>query len=596
MRAGAKDDPYMTRRVVIGVLLATLILAALLAPWTISSRRIGAALARQLAPYGLRVEAGGRAAVALLPVPRVRLADLAITDRNGATLLTGSQLRGDLDIGSLLTGTVALDAVTLIGGRLAVAVDRDGRTPWRAFAERDARRGDAARPEPLRRLTLTGVAVDITDERRGFTTSIDTIDLFALRAASGGLAGSANLVWRGQPLEAVVETADVARLLAGLPQAIDIKVTSPLLSLSASGVARIDVSPVFDGPVAVRVLSMSRMADWLVPGAGSPDLDRPAAISGTAAFRSREIAWPQVQLDLGADRLEGALQARLDEASPALRATLAAGTLDFGWLARALRGPARAWASDGGSLRLPAGAVVDLRLSASDLALGAVRLRDGAGSVLVEGGRLDLSLLRATIAGGVVKGRLSTALSGGDLKGQVSVERVDVASALRELALPATLSGTVGGQASFETPEPGKAGSDLRGHLAGRVTATIRDGDMGGLNAADAIRHPAGSVAFGTGRTAFARAALDLTFLDGVGHVTEGALEGTGLSGTMDGTVSLPDGTIDLTAGAASPERRPARLVLRMVGPWSAPHATARVEALPSPSAEPDPILPHASR
>ena len=588
----------MTRRVVLGVFIIGLVLAAALAPWTISSRWIADAVARQIEPYGLRVAASGRSAIALLPVPRIKVSHVTLTGPDGNPVLSNTQFRGELDIASLLTGTLAVDDLTVRGGRLSLALPTLGEAPWLALLAH-LRTGAStpsggARPV-LRRLTLAGVAIGTGDAAATF----DKLDLFALRSAAGGLAGTASLGWRGQRIEASLETANLDRLLAGGRQSVDVSVKSALATLSASGPATLGERIAFDGPVSLRTGSMGKLLAWLEPGPTPAELDRPLSIAGIASLRDREVAWPQVRIDLGVDRLDGALSARFDAAEPAFRATLAAGSVDLGWAATLLREPLIGWVAGTRASPLPPRAVVDFRLSASDATLGTLRLRDGAASVLVESGRLDLSLLRATVAGGTVKGRLSTALdeNRSDLKGQLALDRVDVAEVLRELALPSGLSGIVQAQAVLEAPADD--GSDLRGRLAGRMTASLRDGEIAGLDTAETWRRasatasgpaPLGPIALGSGRTPFSKADVQVTVQDGIARVTSGSLEGGAVAASLGGQVSLASGTVNLSATLPpAAGKAPLRLVVRLDGPWSASRATGSVEAVPTPASLPEP-------
>lgn len=579
----------MTRRVVLGAILIALVLAAAVAPWTISSERLDGGIARQMAPYGFRLSAMGRTSVALLPVPRIRISKVTIADGEGSAVLQDAQLRGDLDIRALLMGRVALGEASLSGGRLALAVEHGEDTAWwrsvrRVRAEMAA--GGAA-GRSLRRLTVSGLEIDLRDARTGLATSLTGVELFVLRPASGGLAASLTAGWRGEAIEAALDSANLGRFLAGEAQDFRLRVTSRLAKLSMTGTASLGDRVGFAGPITAEIGSLSRFLTWVAPrSTPSAALDRRVALSGAATLDGRDIAWPKVGLELGSDALDGTVSARLDADRPALRATLAAGALDLGWLSGPIQPFLAGWTEGRASPHLLSRATVDLRLSASDAAWGSLHLRDSAASLLVEGGRMDLSLLRATVAGGTVKGRISAAidLARSDMKAQIGLDRVDAAAALAELSLPAAITGTVQGSAALDAA----AGEDanVAGRLGGRVSLTLQDGDINGVDVAEMLKRvridPPGPVAWLAGRTPFTKAALRLAVAGGIGDVADGSIDGAGWSASIGGRVSLPARSISIRvptttlAEGAGADRAPP-LVFGADGPWSAPQLSASV-------------------
>ena len=74
-------------------------LALASAPWSLSGIAVRSEMARQIREAtGLIAEAEGRAVLALLPRPRVKIENVIIRDRDGNLRIEAGQLRGELRV------------------------------------------------------------------------------------------------------------------------------------------------------------------------------------------------------------------------------------------------------------------------------------------------------------------------------------------------------------------------------------------------------------------------------------------------------------------------------------------------------------------
>jgi AsmA protein len=309
-----------------------------------------------------------------------------------------------------------------------------------------------------------------------------------------------------------------------------------------------------------------------------------AALSGEFTLDGGAVSFPAMQLTLGSDKLDGALSGRLDGERLSLTGTLAADRLNLAD-APAPFGPLQAagghWSYDPLDLREAAGADLDLRVSAAAARLGPLRLDDLAANLMVRRGRVEVSLGRATLNRGTVKGRLALVAgeAAHEVKLQGSFDRLDIGALLADLGQTRWISGTAQGQVAIETS--GESAADLTRRANGRVGITVRQGDLWGVAFAEALRRSerrplSAPLEWRGGRTPFEQAQAVLNVHGGIGDVVDGQLLGAATRAGLQGLVSLPDRSLalkatveGLPAPSASPSPNPApSLVFDIYGPW----------------------------
>ena len=119
----------------LGAGLGALVIAAALAPWTFSGTAVRKEIARQMREtVGLTMVSDGRTTLALLPRPRIKVADVTVRDRNGS-------LRMQAGILPMLAGRLELSSVTLVSPQLDIDIEAKPLTSEGAIA-----RASEARP------------------------------------------------------------------------------------------------------------------------------------------------------------------------------------------------------------------------------------------------------------------------------------------------------------------------------------------------------------------------------------------------------------------------------------------------------------------
>lgn len=569
----------MSRRVLLLFTGLAVLIALAVAPWTISSPGLKDQIRRQLRDgYGLELAASGQTTIALLPMPRLKFTNVSLTTADGQPVVEGSLLRGELRLLPLIAARLDLTDLSLSGGKLALEIGPDGTTSWDGpLARLSGRAAGEQRTSHLRRLVLARAALAINDRRTGESADFTDINLVARWPAPGaelGVSGSAR--WHGELVTGSVADLVPARLAAGQPSPLRVHLSGHHGDLAITGELALAGEPRLNGQVAATTPSLDAFLGWSGLARTLPGSPLPLAIAGEIALSRNEVALPRDRFVLGTGRLDGAAMMRLDTDRRAIRATLAADALDFSDLLGFATRPWRAAPVDIEALRR---ADLDLRLSASSIALGGVTLTDVATGLLTNADRIEVSLGRASLNEGVVRGRLSL---GGqpaeyDVKLQSSFNRVDLGGFLAATGMGRAWSGTAQGQILLEAA--GDAPDTILRSLAGRVTMAVEDGEIAGIALAEGLRRaeerPAQSVpARRGGRTSFQQASLNLTLSGGVADISEGTLDSSSLHATMSGKISLADKRMALTARMMPPVEGAGDLpnyVLDVSGPWDGP-------------------------
>lgn len=569
------------------VLVASLLLAVLgcgVVPWSVPSARLAIYAGQALSEaFDLVLEADGPATVTVLPVPRLTFGSIALRTRDGTLLVQDGAFRGELALGPLLAGTLRFNEIALRHPRIHVGFDEGGGTGWKpVFARFAGGAPDAPRSSAhVERLVVSDGLFDIDARPAGWRTELSRAN-FVLRwpQAGGELAVAGSGRWRDETVALSLSGLHPFKLMDGDRDGIGFELAAKHAALKLTGDLAWTEGPSFAGLAVADIPSLSDFVRWSGLAPHLAGIDRPFSLSGQAALNRTGIDAPRVRLAVAGDALEGSLNVALG-ARPKVRATLAGGQIDLAWLARWYQdeGAARAEAEDGEVTA----ADYDLRFSAAGIRLGGLKLKDAAASLLIGRDRADLSLARAGVAEGTVKGRVSAGIgaAGRDVRGQLSLERVDLGALLVELGQAPVATGRIAGQVAFEAAAEPRA--EVARRLNGRLNLTARDGELSGVTLADgrgrADARAEVARAWRGGRTPFETAQLSVTVANGMAEIADGSIDSGASQTILEGRLSLVDRFLSLKATTRTapdaPTGRPA-LVLDVNGPWD------RLVALPS--------------
>ena len=563
----------------LGALTAGLACACL--PWSVTAPGLTRFVARELAQaYGVAMRAEGPAEITLLPLPRLGFGGVRLTSGtpNGPVLAQGGTLALQLNLLDLLTGRIDVNTLALDGATIQLPVDADD-ARWSEPARLLAARLGADGTSHPRRVSLSRTIAVGSDPRDGSPQTARDIDLslsWPLWSAQADLAGS--FLWNDAPARFTLGGLRLVDLLDGgaTPFSLAANWAAGSLTAEGNGLVR-DGGLRLTGRGTFETRSLPETLAWAGGAVALAPVVEAFGLDGSFDLDGRRLMLPNVRVSFGANLLEGAGSVAFDRDRPAIQATLAAESLNLAPLAAetlqmlGLDTADATWRARGVALAPLTAGDLDLRLSTGSARVGPMLAEDVAASVLVRSGSIEASLNRATVATGTLKARLALNASSGDptvteMKAQGAFDGLDLGGLLSDLRQENWMFGRVQGQ--FMAQGTGATTDRLLNHLDGHAVLGIQGGTLVGLDLADvALSHRVPTQR--SGRTAFERATLSLRFVDGVGEIAEGALEGPALSAALRGRVFLPDrrceAVMDIEARAATADgarATPARFLI----------------------------------
>lgn len=536
---------------------------------------------------GLRVRGVTSLEPAFWPSPGLRAHDVSLSGDGVLREAEISALTVHLSLLDLLIGRLRVGAVTIEGARVLLDTSRRVAPSVRAAAARGRRRLDTVRMRDLTlRLAGPGAALG--------TLRLPEADLHWRDAdAPASLVG--RVAWRDIEGSAALWVQSPVDLWNGRTSVILARLTSTALTFNAQGEYAEGLG--YRGYVSARSDDLRALeASGMVETPLLRNVSK-AKLRADVALTHHGASFTAASIGVGPDIFEGSMTLRRDEGRPSLSATLAAAKLNLtpwlGAVPRLLTHDAhgeRVWSRVPLAVGEDARLDLDLRVSAAQLSLGRYKASDVALAVLLKRGRFDLTVSDANGYGGAARGRLSLGPKGGRLeaRGALQLSDVDLSQLPRQGAARTRLRGVVSGQLSFDAY--GDDVAQMAAHLDGRLVATLREGEIAGLDLEHVLRRPSrlGSVIVRTtmARTSFDAASLSLRATGGVAMINDASLSGPGVVANARGAIDLARLTASLrleaapagAGGAAAP-----RPVFYLAGPLD------RLEMRPDPLAAPGP-------
>ncbi len=530
---------------------------------------------------GFVVKAIERAEIALLPLPRISLSQVAFSQRDGALSGEAVRVKAQLRLLPLLGGRISFDRVDLIAPRIDVAVPAgsDGVTEWLSTPLAEFERLQSQSKIVIRSgsvfLRANGAIQSVV---RDLDLIIDE------RSLNEPLALSGSLNWRGVPTE-----VSLLWPMVGGSAKTALSATSSLLKLRFEGTRSGPGAPVINGLLALSTPSLPGLFSWFGEDSRLASALGTVAVSADIQVKPREVSFSNAIVSLDGERLDGAIKLAEVGGRFALSGTLAGATLDLGRLVDRLPVPT-VDAADTAPFDLDAWTArdIDLRISVDAVRLKGAKLSDVATYLLVKKGRFETGLLRAGAYGGSVKSRLLAvaAPAGVDVKLQASLDKVNIGQAASDLPQLARLSGTGGLQLTLDGV--GRSFDELLGSLTGRVNLAARQGEIGGVAFGELLRRAERSPAqalrdWRQGKTPFETISANAGIAGGLLAVTEAQMTGSNYRFNLAGAASLRTRIFDMTALLTSPNGN-LKLPFRLKGPIDAPAFDIETEAFLSPA------------
>ncbi|MBS7699130.1 MULTISPECIES: AsmA family protein [unclassified Chelatococcus] len=576
----------MTRRTFFLLASISFVLAlAAVTPWAVPGLRLDREVARQVERVtGLTLVSEGDATLTLLPVPRITLPDVTLRAANGERMAFARQLRADINLLTLFgSRQIAIAEATLVAPAVRL---RPLTAPdlWPSLQQRLT--DTSASVTPTRLTLLRGQLLDDDGD-----DVADDIDLFAKWSPQDDdldLQGRGR--WRGEMVDFRAINLQPRSLAAGQSSPAWISVSSRLISASLLGTIEAVDALRTRGRYSLKSPSLADAVMWLdhpLPLATQIDS---FALSGDGDLSLRGGAIPAATIELGKNPLEGALVLRFEGDRPFLSATVAADTLDLDRLLQPLVPARSSWGSWSRETFTPMldSANLDIRLSANSARLGALAFENVAAGIMMNAGRTEVSVGRASLGQGTLKGRLIMTQSqtpGVEVKLMGSFDRIEAGDVINEVFGNRRFTGLAQGQIALESS--GRSFAALANELGGKLTLNLRQGEIAGLDLADIAKRVQArplstAMEWRGGRTNFDQIGLSLAIANGVGDITDATMNAPGLRGTLGGRIDIADRQLSLRGVVTPPTTAvPAKgFPLGITGNWDSPSIAPDIQAL----------------
>lgn len=412
---------------------------------------------------GYRLRVSGAARIGLWPNPAVSFSDIGVLDpakNSREELFAAQSVEAGLALAPLLRGRVEIADITINSPTVRITISRD-RAPTPAASGRVSAGEGAGADVDIGRVTVKDGAVILSDPRRGTESRVEGIQLDARLPGTGRLL---DVTGEGR--------------IGTQPLRLQVRSTAP----SRAGIAAHPIDLQFEAPGV---------------------LEGPLTASTNVTLADKVLKAENLSGKVGAHGFAGALAADFSAAKPSINA-------EFGFQRLELFPPAPAEtrktepAGAAGGQAQPAPAKqwsdrpVDLddlnffdaviRLTATDLSIGKVRLAPVSIQANIANGVLDLALNKSGLYEGQVQGRVIVDASGATLTQAMrfDIDGVRAFPLLSDAADFSTIDGRM--RAKLDLSARGNSPKDMVSTLGGNADFLFQDGELRGLNIAQMVR------------------------------------------------------------------------------------------------------------
>ncbi|MDE2579198.1 MAG: AsmA family protein [Hyphomicrobiales bacterium] len=537
-----------------------LALAAALAPWTVSRNALRSEIVQQLtAVSGLTVYTRGSTTFSLLPQPRIRIENVALVDPGGAVTMEAARLSGAVRLLPLLAGRLELASAAFEQPSLTINLDVRPTKPSAPARAAETRPATAtARAADEARVGVIGFHDGRIVLRRGDATveTFDHVDAtLDWRRISAPAALESAFDWRGERVEATFWAGHPADLLHGENSPVTLQLRAPSLMLSANGSGAVSPRAQFDGRIVASSDLPRRLASLL--GVQAPLTFSAMKMDGEATATANAVNLANLKLRLGADDYQGSLALRAEGDRPQLSGTLSAPHINLTRLLRdapPLVGADRHFSHDALDWRWLTGLDMDLRLSAAQVVLNRLSAKDVAGAVLLNAGRLEMSLADAQLYKGSIKAH---AIVTPDNQGRFALKANMQARGVDWGAFGWDHSGDsyVNGRAdvTVNLDGAGRNIDEMARSATGSAQIDLADGEIVGLDVERVLRRidkrPLASLAdIRSGHTPFGKAKVALEIADNRAKIADGVVMGANFVMNLAGDALLAERQLEMKA------------------------------------------------
>ncbi|WP_029002407.1 AsmA family protein [Azorhizobium doebereinerae] len=582
-----------------GALAGLCLIALAVAPALVPQGEVRRAATDALAlSSGREVRIVGDSRFSLLPYPRILL-DRVELAMPGSAALDAERITARLRLLPLLVGRADVASVTL--ERPILTVSGPVAVPHLSLAPFISAPGTPA----LRIQNGTIAWRDGTGLTQELVSGIDA----RLDHASGGkgISASADFTWRETAASGRLVIADAQAFLNGMDSDTRLDLSSGGSFVKFRGSAASGPSPVAEGDLSLETPDLRGLMDWVRQPTPTTGGFGRFSFGAHLSAHAKEIALTPAYVEMDGNRSEGGLTVKLDGARPLVEGTFAADALNitpYGRLSLTASG-----GHDWDHKRLDVSplrkADLDLRLSATSIRADESVFERVASTVVLRGGRLDMSIGEAAAWGGLLRASLTLMPAEHAADGflmRMEMEGTDVAldRALSDIADVRRLDGTGTIQASLAGQ--GSSIYGLAQSLSGDVAVTGTGGAIVGLDVAQALRHIeqrplSGGGDLRGGRTAFTTLKAKARIDNGIAVIDGANVEGKQVKLTLGGSVSVVHRDLDLKGEAslvpanAAAQAAPFALPFIVQGAWDNAYVMPDAQSLIRRSGAAQPLL-----
>ena len=537
---------------------------------------------------GRELKINGDISLSLLPRLAVEAEDVTFANAPGASepqMASIEKLAVQLQIWPLLQREVKLDRLVLIGPRISLEVDAEGRPNW-AF---ESAGGESAASESaaesagseasdggaspglsnvaLGEVRLEGGQVSYRDAASGAAHAAEDINMdVSLPSLDSPLKAEGGLVWNGKKVSLNLDADRPRAFLEGGRSSLVLKIDSQHVALSYDGNVGLGQQVKMGGLVDLNVPSIRELAAW----AGAP-IEMAGEGLGPMSIKGELSATPSVfsfsNAEIGFDGMtgNGAVTADVSGAKPYIKAELNLDVLDVNkYMPPEAEAPAETESADAGDDKAQDSGPqewsdepidlsglhavnADFALSVKGIRVRKIVVEESALDVAIKDGLLTADLKQLKLYQG--QGRAELSLDGrGDtprIQQSFSLQGIDAGAFLTDAADFDRLEG--GGDIDLSVTAAGKSQKAMVQTLGGKGSIKFADGAIRGINLAQMVRNVA--TAFTDSgeaqKTDFAELSATFTITKGIFDNKDLLLLNPLLRVSGAGTSDLPQRTVN---------------------------------------------------
>ncbi|MBB4659744.1 AsmA family protein [Parvularcula dongshanensis] len=594
----------------LGVLVALLIVAALVAPMLIPKDTLEAQIeTRASEALGRQVTIDGAPDISIFPRTSLQVRGLTVANAEGFDAPYLLQV-GEANIGvkllPLLSKRIEITRFDLDAPDIHLQATPEGEANWTLTQQTEAQEQGPLPDLRLGTVNINDGAISY-DGGTGRTYAATDADItLKLPSLDDTLEADGTMTLEGRPASFEAEVTSPRSLAE--QGAADIGLQAKVGENTVDAQVRLSEGLAFGGQLAVAV---PQLRDLMAlagtePPAG-PGFER-LALSGEVNGTPERVTFAEgTQLQFDAIEGTGNLTVDLSGERPAATGAVQTGVLDLRpYLPEApAEEPAEGagfppWSEEPIDLSALRTADADLSFSADAIVLPTIRVGQSAARLTLENGLMTMRLERMGLYSGSGTGALTVNARGQTptVAAQFNLSGVDAQQLATEVMNTSRLSGS--GDVALDLTTAGNSQADFVRGLDGTVTASLANGAIqgvnlgkigraafgvvdqlqgGGLNVANiasSLNTVATEARGPAEQTDFASLVVDLGIADGIATSRQIALDGPYYEVTGDGTVNLPEQSMRMTlqpsvAGPQSDTRRTLPAPILVSGTFSNP-------------------------